>query len=421
MPPPELVLRAPGPGLLGLPWEQPLADWDATAVPLRDVEVGPSRHLVRFVETDGALWALKDEPVRIARREYDVLRRLEDAGLPAARPAGLVEQPDHETAVLVTRYLTGSWQYRRLFLRLPPNRPRHRARLLDAMVSLLVELHRHGVFWGDCSLANTLFVRDGQLLQAYLVDAETSEIHPGGLSDGQREHDLSILVENVAAGMIDVATWLERPPEIFGDLIDEATALTDRYRTLWGALHAEPVFPFDDRYRVEGAIRELNDLGFAVDEISLQPEDEGRSRLRIAVGDRTFHSDRLRALTGLDVGEGQARILLGDLEAHREWMHRRTGMDVGERAAARSWSDHCLVPGSEQAHRALGRVGDPVQAYCDLLEVRWILSERAGADVGDAVALAALGGRAPTDSAAKMAVADATTGELPRIVDPPPS
>jgi hypothetical protein len=413
--PPELVLRAPGPELIALPWNEPLERWDEMRVPLRDMEVGPSRHLVRFVEADGALWALKDMPERIARREYDVLRRLEHQCLPAVRPAGLVNQPAHETAILVTRYLAGSWQYRRLFLRLPPNRPRHRARLDDAMISLLVELHRHGVFWGDCSLNNTLFTRDGQTLQAFLVDAETSEVHPDGLSDGQREHDVTILVENIAAGMIDLATSLERPPEMIPQLIDEATALPERYRELWEALHTSPVFAFGDRYRVEGAIRELNDLGFAVDEVSLLPVGDGRSRLHIAVGDRNYHSETLRRLTGVGVGEGQARILLGDLNAHRDWMQRRTGQEVSERAAARSWIDHCLEPGSARAHAALGGAGDPVQAYCDLLEVRWLLSERAGADVGNETALAALGGRAPTDSAAKMAVADAPTGPLPRI------
>ncbi len=45
----------------------------------------------------------------------------------------------------------------------------------------------------------------------------------------------------------------------------------------------------------------------------------------------------------------------------------------------------------------------PVQAYCDLLEVRWLLSERAGADVGDAAALAALAAKAaPAGSAASL-------------------
>lgn len=148
-------------------------------MPLRDIAVGPSRHLVKFVDCDGALWAVKELPPRIARKEYGVLGELEDLGLPAVRRAGLVHQPDFDTSILLTRFLEGSWQYRRLFRRLPPEEPKHRARLFDAMATLLVELHRHGVFWGDCSLANTLFSRDGQVLQAWLVDAETSEVHPG--------------------------------------------------------------------------------------------------------------------------------------------------------------------------------------------------------------------------------------------------
>ena len=139
-----------------------LSEWMVPDVPLRDIAVGPSRHLVKFVDADDQLWAVKDMPPRIAVKEYDVLRRLEEMGLPAVHPAGLVLQPEFDTAILVTRYLEGSWQYRRLFMRLPPDQPKHRARLLDAMAGLLVELHRHGVFWGDCSLANTLFSRDGQ-------------------------------------------------------------------------------------------------------------------------------------------------------------------------------------------------------------------------------------------------------------------
>src|SRR5437773_2031170 len=73
----HLRLRETSPGLLALPWMEPLAEWDATEVPLRDVPVGPSRHLVRFVETDGALWAIKELPLRVAAKEYAVLRELE--------------------------------------------------------------------------------------------------------------------------------------------------------------------------------------------------------------------------------------------------------------------------------------------------------------------------------------------------------
>jgi hypothetical protein len=370
-----------------------------------------SRHLVKFVDADDQLWAVKDMPPRVAAKEYDVLRRLEDMGLPAVRPAGLVLQPEFDTAILVTRYLEGSWQYRRLFMRLPPDQPRHRARLLDAMAGLLVELHRHGVFWGDCSLANTLFSRDGQLLQAWLVDAETSEVHPS-LSRGQRRHDLEILVENVAEGLVDLAERLGTPESLHDTLIAEAEQVAVRYDSLWELLHAEPVFGFTDRYRVEGTIRRLNELGFAVDELALQPDsaDPSRLRVRVAVGDRRYHAQRLQDLTGLDVGEGQAAILLGDLHAYQVQLCREAGHDVDESTAARLWVLEVVTPYGQLAHQAVGYLGTAIQAYCDLLEVRWLLSEKAGRDVGTNKALAALAGDViPTDSAAKMAIAEAPT------------
>jgi hypothetical protein len=266
LPVPELRLRAPTAELLALPWDAPLSQWAVPDVPLRDIAVGPSRHLVKFADA-GGLWAVKEMPPRIAEKEYEVLLRLEDMGLPAVRAAGLVRQPEFDTAILLTGYLEGSWQCRRLFMRVPPDQPKHRARLFDAMANLMVELHRHGVFWGDCSLANTLFSRDGQILQASLVDAETSEVHPT-LSDGQREYDMQILVENVAAGMVDLAAQLGRG-ELEDTLIDEAQDIHNRYEQLWEILHAEPVFVLADRYRVEGTIRRHNELGFAVDEIAL--------------------------------------------------------------------------------------------------------------------------------------------------------
>jgi hypothetical protein len=413
---PEIRLRAPTPELLALPWERPLSEWTLPDVPLRDVEVGPSRHLVKFVEADETVWAVKELPPRIADQEYSVLRRLEDMGLPAVRPAGLVRQPEFGSALLVTRFLTGSWQYRRLFRRLPPDQPKHRARLVDAMATLMVELHRHGVFWGDCSLANTLFRRDGQVLQASLVDAETSEVHPS-LSTGQREHDIDILVENVAAGMVDLVEQLERP-ELEDVVIDEALDIRRRYQQLWDILHTRPVFALEDRYHVEGTIRQLNDLGFAVDEIALSPlnDEPGKLALHVAVGDRRFHAQRLRELTGLDVGEGQAQILLGDMHTYRAQLSREAGEDVDEPTAARLWVMEVATPLMHRAHAALKHTGSAIQAYCDLLEVRWLLSEQAGRDVGTEAALVALArGVIPSDSAAKMAVAEIPTAPMPRI------
>ena len=112
----------------------------------------------------------------------------------------------------MTDFLVHSLQYRRLLMRFPLGPGAYRDRLLDAMAWLLVDLHRAGLYWGDCSLANTLFRRDGDKIQAYLVDAETSEVHPG-LSDGQRANDVEILVENVAFGLADLAAYQGRPDE----------------------------------------------------------------------------------------------------------------------------------------------------------------------------------------------------------------
>ncbi len=418
----DLRFRVSSPGLLCLPWDLPLEQWGPDTADLRELPVGPSRHLVRFPFADGRLWAVKELPERVAGREYAVLRQLESKDLPAVRASGLAVQHESGNALLVTRYLSRSWQFRRLLMRLPPNRPRHRARLLDAMASLLVDLHRNGVYWGDCSLANTLFSRDGQRLQAWLVDAETSEIHPE-LSTGQRLDDLDILVENVAGGLLDLAAMLDRPPEVHELLIEEAAGVATRYHDLWDILSEQPLLEYGHRHEVEGRIRRLNDLGFAVDEVSLEPTGSGddRLRLKVTVAARRFHAVELFELTGLEVGEGQAQVLLADLHSYVATLpDTARGMQRGPSSISRAeavqrWVDEVLRPLMERAHEAVGRLGDPVQAYCDLLEARWLLSEQAGRDIGNTAALEALANRSlPTDSAAMVVVAEEDTVELPR-------
>ena len=408
----SIRLRAASPGLIALPWLEPLGQWPPESADFRDLDVGPSRHLVRFVDADGVTYALKELPARVADKEYRVLRDLELRELPAVRPIGLVDQADTGNSILVTEYLAHSWQFRRLFRRLPRELVKHRERLLDALASLLVDLHRAGVFWGDCSLANTLFKRDGQLLQAFLVDAETSEVHPS-LTDGQRALDLGILVENVAGDLTDVALETGESGEHIDEDVAAASSVADRYRALWEELTHEETFGPDERYKVEARVRRLNELGFAVDELALVPTggDRSRLRLKVAVANRRFHAIELQRLTGLEVGEGQATILLNDLRAYQSRLATDDAVAAGFR-----WRTEVLLPGMAKAAAAVGPDADPIQAYCDLLEVRWLLSEQAGQDVGDAAALAALASRqAPSESAAQMVVAETATGSFPAL------
>ena len=91
-------------------------------------------------------------------------------------------------------------------------------------------------------------------------------------------------------------------------------------------------------------------------------------------------------------------------------MCREAGHDVDEYTAARLWVMEVLTPYERLAHDVVGNAGTPIQSYCELLEVRWLLSENAGRDLGTNAALAALHGDVnPTDAAAKAAIAETPT------------
>jgi tRNA A-37 threonylcarbamoyl transferase component Bud32 len=405
-------------GLLDLPWELPLAAWPDDLA-FRELDVGPSRHLVRFLKIGGALVALKEEPIEVARREYAVLGHLERVGLPAVQPVGIAEHAALGSAILVTQYLAHSLQFRRLLARFPLGPGPYRTRLLDAMAWLLVDLHRGGVFWGDCSLANTLFRRDGDRIQAFLVDAETSDIH-AELSDGQRAFDLEILVENVGYGLADVAALQERP-EDFDDAIASAESVRQRYEAIWAELHLEPAIPAGDRHAIRSRLRRLNDLGFAVDEIEIAPQGTGSEvRLRVTTTNREFHAHELERLTGLVALEGQAQLLLNDLREHMAWLRLRTGRTTDERVGARRWRRHVLDPALRLLRPAVGD-RDLIQAYSDVLEHKWLLSERAGRDVGLKAAIEAylaVGAPAPEAPALDVPGPNATLVDDPLLDDP---
>jgi tRNA A-37 threonylcarbamoyl transferase component Bud32 len=380
----------------------PLAEWPSDSLHFKEMPVGPSRHLVRFLVTDGTKHALKELPLAAGRREFAVLRHLETLGLPAVRAVGISETPERDSAILITEYLAHSLQYRRLLMRLPAGPGPYRDRLLDAMAWLLVDIHRAGVFWGDCSLANTLFRRDGDRIQAFLVDAETSEVH-NALSDGQRAYDLEILVENVAFGLADLAAFQGRDEDI-GEAIPAAESVRTRYEHLWEKLHQEPAIRPGDRQAVRARVRKLNELGFAVDEITLDPTPGGgEMRLRMAVSNRRFHARELQRLTGLSALEGQARLMLNDLREYRAWLEFFDRRAVPEREGAERWIVEVLEPSLHRLVPAIGPGRDPLQAYCDVLEHKWILSELAGRDVGLDAAIQeyiAFGAPAPEDGTA---------------------
>jgi hypothetical protein len=369
------------PALLDLPWAMPLEQWNADH--LVALPQGLSRHVVRFVRLDHTVYAAKETGERVAEREYGMLRALERLEFPSVRAVAIVADRVDEDGkpldpVLVTRHLHFSLPYRALFSQ--TLRPETLVRLLDALAVLLVRAHLAGFFWGDCSLSNVLFRRDAGAFAAYLVDAETSALHPS-LSDGQREEDLEIARVNIFGEALDLAAGEMLHPSIDPEQVAED--VVERYRQLWHEATYEQVVGRDDRHHIEKRIRRLNELGFDVAEVALSTADGGGSyAVRPKVVDAGYHARRLMRLTGLDAEENQARRLLNDLDTHR------AESDLTDEAqAAHRWMTECFQPVVRAVPSHLRRKLEPSELFVQVADHRWRLSEQAGRDVGLAPAV----------------------------------
>ena len=373
----QLVARTGHPSFLDLPWDEPLEEWQTPR--LVNLIRGISRHVVRFVEYDGALYALKELPERPARREWTLLRRLEDQSLPVVEAVGLVTERSGELdAVLITRHLEYSLPYRALFAGAAI--PDLRTHLLNALVELLARLHIRGFFWGDCSLSNTLFRRDAGSLTAYLVDAETGELH-GQLSDGQRAYDLDIAQTNVVGELLDVDAEVGLPPDLDPD--ETADEIVRRYESLWEELTRDETFGPNERYKLEERLHRLNDLGYDVEEIHLEATPQGyRLQLDPHVVEPGHHRHRLLRLTGLDAQENQARRMLNDIARYREALERKQGRTLPESVVASQWRQEVFEPTVAQVPDSLWIALPAAEIFHQVLEHRWFLSEKAGKDVG---------------------------------------
>jgi tRNA A-37 threonylcarbamoyl transferase component Bud32 len=374
----QLLARTGHPDFLDLPWDEPLEQWDSER--LVEVVRGISRHVVRFVEYEGSIYALKELHEQLARREYRLLRELGVQEMPVVKAVGVVtERADGLDDVLITRHLDFSLPYRALFT--GRGIPDLRTKLLDALSELLVRLHLAGFFWGDCSLSNSLFRRDAGALSAYLVDAETGELH-SELTDGQREHDLMVAEQNIAGELMDLEAMTGLPEEI--DPVDTAAAIRESYEALWTELTREEVFGPEERWRIDERLRRLNELGFDVEEISLARTADGSFTLRLdpRVVEPGHHRRRLLALAGLDAQENQARRLLNDLAAFRAYLERSDGRTAPESVVTYRWLAEVFEPAIAAVPRELSDKLPAAEIFHEILEHRWYLSEKDGRDVG---------------------------------------
>jgi hypothetical protein len=366
------------PALLDLPWHLPLEDWPKENIAA--LPKGLSRHTVRFAHLGDHVIAIKETLFELAKREYEMLRRLEKLDIPCVEPFAIINNRTDSNgeelpAVLITRHLKFSLPYRAMWSQ--GLREQTAKRLVDALALLLVRLHLVGFFWGDVSLSNTLFRRDAGKFAAYLVDAETGQLYDSRLSNGQRENDLEIARVNIAGELMDLIASGKAASEIDANQISQR--IVDKYHELWKELTATEVFDLSERWRISRRVQRLNDLGFDIEELSMIQEDDGtKVRIQPKVVDAGHHARRLLLLTGLDVEENQARRLLNDIDEYR-LAHKRPGAD--EEVLAHEWLSEIYEPVVGAIPSEYTGKLEPAEVFHEVLEHRWYMSENAGSDV----------------------------------------
>ena len=378
---------------LRLPWSRHLNDWPEDS--FVEVARGIHRNVVKFISHKDQVYALKELSTPIARKEYQLLRELEELGLPVVEPVGLVTHRDENVqlstredgaplfnlenrGLLITNYLVGALPYRIIIQQ--GISPEQMHQMLDALAELLVRLHLSGFYWGDCSFSNALFRRDAGLMAAYLVDAETGELLEE-LTDRRREFDLELAHTNIAGDLMD----LEANPGLPGGLdpIDLADSLVVRYNNLWAELTRSDVFDPEDQYMIEKRIGRLNELGFDVEEMEITTVDNGKQvRMVPRVVEHWHHKRKLASLTGLQVQENQARRLLNSLNRYRITLSEQEGRDVPLPVAAYRWTADVFNPSVQTIPSHLKGGLDDAEIFHEILEHRWYLSEARHVDVG---------------------------------------
>jgi hypothetical protein len=374
---PRFLSSRPDSRLIPLPWEVPLADWPIDY--LVALPRGISRHVVRFIKVGNSVYAAKEVLEELAIHEFRMLTDLHRTDTPAVEPLAVVtgrldRHGEPLDPVLVTRHLEFSLPYRSLFAQ--GVRPDTVGRLLDAMVVLLARLHLVGFLWGDVSLSNILFRRDAGEFAAYLVDAETAEMHEA-LTAGQREHDLTIATTNLYGEFSDLEAG-----RMLDDSLDPqklVESILTRYRELWAELTGVEEFSDQEVFRIENRVRRLNALGFDVAELSMETSTDGSViRIQPKVVDAGHHTRRLLRLTGLDVEEHQARRLLNDLDTFRA---RTNQAHVDESVVAHQWLTECFQPVVTAVPPELRGKRESAQIYHEVLDYRWYASQRENREV----------------------------------------
>ncbi len=379
--------------LAGLPWHAPLEQWSTLNVPLLHIRRGDSRHPVIFVEREGVRYAIKETTPHMAEREMRNLLATSQRGIPTLTPAGVVTVSlpplllDASLPGGMRSYLSGDRGYliTRLALRVVPHAflyrlplTRHtKQRLLSAIAVLMIELHEHGVYWGDPSLANILLRIDGRRILAIMADAETSDYFTGAVSERMREQDLASFGESLAWQAEDLrqARGLPEDQQPLDDT--DFRYFMQRYRWLRRE-HARlsgSETPFMTLYQAQQFLHKMNRWGFSALGLTSRTFQELTT---IRPG---WYQRRIYELLHISIPRVYARRFYNMILGHQAIASEKAGYAISVETAARQWYTDYHLPAILLLRQVLTVGQDPLKAYFQVMLHKWKMSENAGYEI----------------------------------------
>jgi hypothetical protein len=375
-----------------LPWHVPLEEWPEHGVVGLEIRRGESRHPVIFVERGGTRYAIKETTPYAAEREIRNLREIEFRGIPTLSAVGTVTVAsppilvDAGEAGIGPQYISGDRGYsvtllaprvipHSVLFRIPFSR-RTKQRLLGAVAVLMVELHEHGVYWGDPSLANLLIRIDGRRILAIMADAETAELFPQPVEAGLRQQDLELFHESLIWQAEDLRQ--ERGASEDEEILEERDYRFFVRRYNW--LRREHARLNDETFvptfiQMERFLNTLNRLGFSVLGMN---EKVFSPFVSVLPG---WYVRRIHELLGIEIPRKYARRFYNMILGHQAIMREEQGREVSIEEAARDWYQHYHLPAILLLRKTLTSDQDPLEAYFAIMRHKWKMSEKAGYEI----------------------------------------
>lgn len=429
-PMPEAVRRAQIPRtdwarMRALPWGTPLEEWTDHGVQTLTVRRGDSRHPVLFIEAGRRRYALKETSPEAAECEIRILDELRSRNCRALEAVGfvIVRGDPIEIGTVMGRpaYISGDTGYcvtrlaehvlpQSILYRYPFTETNKRL-LWSAIAELLLDLHEAGVFWGDPSLANVLMDLSDHRLTAVMADAETAQLVNGALDEGLRQQDIDAFVESLEWQAEDIRIARGLPEEQRLVTAGDADYFISRYHGLRAEReHARALYttPLGRILEWERRAQRLNALGYGVlrlrwnvlrgtrddtlfpaEEPDYHPhqhdlteespitEPDGVEFL-VATLRPSWYVQRVRAMLGVRVPRSSARRIYNHIKIHKWIMSERAGHDIGTEAAVRDWFEHYHKPllAFLESYMPSATPAATYATYAEILDFTWDMSLR---------------------------------------------